>query len=101
MMKTTTIALVAAAAMATQVAMPRNADAQYYGAPNRQDRGAPPEQYRQGFQDGYKSGYRAGTDASRSQQRYDDTDYSYGYGYNAPSSGFSSPGYNNGTNVSN
>jgi surface antigen len=115
MMKRTAMALVAAATM--MAAMPTMADAQYYGAPVRQDRGGPPDrgpsdQYRQGFEDGYKNGYRAGNDASRNRQRYDDTDYSYGSGYSNPQRGyFSGPGpnnsgynngpsYNNGPNVS-
>jgi surface antigen len=96
MMKTTTIALVAAATMAAQMAIPMTTEAQYYGAQGRQDRGppdrGPSDQYRQGFQDGYKSGYRAGNDASKNRQRYDDTDYSYGYGYDNPSRGY----FNNG-----
>src|SRR6266550_1027579 len=101
MLKTTTIALVAVAAMATQVVVPPMATAQY-GGPNRYDRG-PPDQYRQGFQDGYRSGYRAGNDASKNRQRYDDTDYSYGYGYDNPARGYFNgpgPGYNSGPNVS-
>jgi len=92
MMKMTAMmALVAAARMA----IPPMASAQY-GGPGRFDRG-PSDQYRQGFQDGYKTGYRAGNNASRSQQRYDDTDYSYGYGYDNPARGY----FNNGPNVSN
>ena len=99
MLKTTTIALVAVAAIATQVVVPPMATAQY-GGPNRYDRG-PPEPYRQGFQDGYRSGYRAGNEAARNRQRYDDTDYSYGYGYDNPVRGyFNGPSYNNGPNVS-
>ena len=109
MMKRTAMALVAAATMA---AIPTVTDAQYYGAQTRQDRGGPPnrgqydrgpsDEYRQGFQDGYKSGYRAGNDASRNRQRYDDTDYSYGYGYNNPQRGyFSGPSYNSGPNYNN
>ena len=105
MMKRTAMALVAAAAMA----MPAISDAQNYGG--RPDRGGPPDrgqydrgpsdQYRQGFQDGYKSGYRAGNDASRNRQGYDDTDYSYGYGYSNPRRGyFSGSSYGNGPNVS-
>src|SRR5437667_12660037 len=87
MIKRTAMALVAAATMA----MPAISDAQNYGG--RQDRGGPSDQYRQGFQDGYKSGYRAGNDASRTRQRYDDTDYSYGYGYDNPRRGyFNGPG---------
>jgi surface antigen/Ni/Co efflux regulator RcnB len=116
MMKKTAMALVAAATMASQMAMPTMADAQYYGAQTRQDRGGPPDrggpsdrgrsdQYREGFQDGYKSGYRAGNDASKNRQRYDDTDYSYGYGYDNPARGYfnNGPSYNNGPgpNVSN
>src|SRR5258706_7871969 len=105
MRKKTRIALRATAARATQVAMPRMADAQYYGGPPRQDHSqydrGPSDPYRQGFQDGYKSGYRAGNDASRNRQRYDDTDYSYGYGYNNPQRGyFSGPSYGNGPNFS-
>src|SRR5258708_17247973 len=105
MMKRTAMALVAAATMA----MPAIADAQNYGG--RPDRGGPPDrgqydrgpsdQYRQGFQEGYRSGYRAGNDASRNRQRYDDTDYSYGYGYSNPQRGyFSGSSYGNGPNVS-
>jgi len=104
MMKTATIALVAAAAMATQVAIPPLADAQYYGAQNRPQPRS--EQYRQGFQDGYKMGYRAGNDASKNRQRYDDTDYSYGNGYDNPARGYFNnngpgPGYNNGPSANN
>jgi len=103
MMKTATIALVAAAAIATQVAIPRNVDAQYYGAQNRPQPRS--DQYRQGFQDGYRMGYRAGNDASKNRQRYDDTDYSYGNGYDNPARGYFSngpgPGYNSGPVSSN
>jgi surface antigen len=91
MMKTTTIALVAAAAMATQVAVP-TADAQYYGAQTRPQPRS--DQYRQGFQDGYRMGYRAGNEAEKNRQRFDDTDYSYGYGYDNPARGYFSGGPN-------
>ena len=78
--------------MATQMAIPTTTEAQYYGAQGRQDRGppdrGPSDQYRQGFQDGYRSGYRAGNDSSKNRQRYDDTDYSYGYGYDNPRRGY-------------
>jgi surface antigen len=103
MRKTTAIVLVAAA---TVMAIPAMTEAQYYGG--RQDRGGPPDrarsdQYREGFQDGYRSGYRAGNDASKNRQSYDDTDYSYGYGYNNPQRGYfdNGPRYNNGPNVRN
>ncbi len=99
MKKTAMMALVATATMTSQMTMPPKAEAQYYGAQGRQDRGppdrGPSDQYRQGFQDGYKSGYRAGNDASRNRQRYDDTDYSYGSGYDNPARGyFNGPGPN-------
>lgn len=43
--------------------------------------------YQDGYNDAFRQGYGTGYDDGRSARRYDDTDYSYGYGngpYNAP-----------------
>ena len=79
-------AIVAAAAISGFAAQP--AAAQYGDQRNQyQDRG-PPGQY-QGrgpanrLDDAYRTGYRAGYEAARNRTRFDDTDYSYGNGYDS------------------
>ncbi len=48
----------------------------------------PENRYDRGYSNGYEQGYRAGFDAARGNQRFDDTDYSYGYGYDNGPRGF-------------
>jgi surface antigen len=38
--------------------------------------------YEDGYRNAYRDAYRAGYNDARANRRYDDTDYSYGYGYN-------------------
>jgi surface antigen len=57
--------------------------------------------YRNGYEDGYREAYRdayrTGYGDARANRRFDDTDYSYGYGYNnGPNNNFSNN--NNGNN---
>jgi surface antigen len=40
-----------------------------------------PDRYDRGYSNGYEQGYRAGYDDGRANHRFDDTDYTYGYGY--------------------
>ncbi len=57
-----------------------------------------PDRYDRGYSNGYEQGYRAGYDDGRGNRRFDDTDYTYGYGYdNGPQGGYNGPqgGYGN------
>jgi len=47
-----------------------------------------PDRYDRGYTNGYEQGYRSGYEAGRANQRFDDTDYSYGYGYDNGPRGF-------------
>jgi surface antigen len=52
--------------------------------------------YEDGYRDAYRDAYRTGYGDARANRRFDDTDYSYGYGYsNGPNNNFSNNNNNN------
>jgi len=75
------LAILTAALMAVSAIEPSLAQ----GLSNLPFAGRGDPQYRNAYEDGYREayrqGYRAGYDDGRSRRRYDDTDYTYGVGY--------------------